>query len=173
MNNSAKNGFKSTKKEKENDINNEMKNSIKSTVQDNNNILKDSIHLNDIVINQSIKSSKNGNEISCEFIGKNYASDSYDLNDLPNNIETSFEIKNTGDTRLPKGCYLFDENNCSSLMILDNVLNSIEPGKSIYKQIKLEMYIYSKGTYQIKLSVKDPNGNFISRNKFEFNLVVE
>jgi hypothetical protein len=173
INNSIKEGFKSTKNEKENDINNGMKNSINSTVQDNNDILKGSIHLNDIVINQSIKSTKNGNEISCEFIGKNYANDSYNLNDLPNNIETAFEIKNTGDTILPKGCYLFDENNCSSLMILDNVLNSIEPGKSIYKQIKLEMYIYSKGTYQIKLSVKDPNGNFISKNKFEFNLIVE
>ena len=173
INNSIKEGFKSTKNEKENDINNGMKNSINSTVQDNNDILKGSIHLNDIVINQSIKSTKKGNEISCEFIGKNYASDSYDLNDLPNNIETTFEIKNTGDTILPKGCYLFDENNCSSLMILDNVLNSIEPGKSIYKQIKLEMYIYSKGTYQIKLSVKDPNGNFISKNQFEFNLIVE
>ena len=173
LNNSTKDVLKSTKKEIENNINNGMKNSIKSTAINNIDNLKDSIHLNDIIINQSIKSTKNGNEIICEFIGKNYVSDSYDLNDLPNNIETAFEIKNTGDIALPKGCYLFDENNCSSLMILDNVLNCIEPGKSIYKQIKLEMYIYSKGTYQIKLSVKDPNGNFISKNKFEFNLVVE
>ena len=173
LNNSTKDVLKSTKKEIENNINNGMKNSIKSTAINNIDNLKDSIHLNDIIINQSIKSTKNGNEIICEFIGKNYVSNSYDLNDLPNNIETAFEIKNTGDIALPKGCYLFDENNCSSLMILDNVLNCIEPGKSIYKQIKLEMYIYSKGTYQIKLSVKDPNGNFISKNKFEFNLVVE
>lgn len=168
--NSTEDNFKSIKKEKENEINNGMKDSIRSTTQNNND---NQINLNDIIINQSIKSTKNGNVISCEFVGKNYASDSYDLNDLPNNIETAFEIKNTGDSTLPKGCYLFDENNCSSLMILDNTLNSIEPGKSIYKQIKLEIYIYSKGTYQLKLSVKDPNGNFISKNKFEFNLVVE
>ena len=128
------------------------------------------VNLNDIIIEQSTKI---GNKVICEFIGKTFARDNYNLNDLPNNVETVLEIKNTGNNPLPKGCYLFDENNCSSLMILDNVINSIEPGKTIYKQLKFDIYIYSKGSYHVKLAVKDHNGVFISSNKFEYTLVIE
>ena len=128
------------------------------------------VNLNDIIIEQSTKM---GNKVICEFIGKTFARDNYNLNDLPNNVETVLEIKNTGNNPLPKGCYLFDENNCSSLMILDNVINSIEPGKTIYKQLKFDIYIYSKGSYHVKLAVKDHNGVFISSNKFEYTLVIE
>ena len=128
------------------------------------------VNLNDIIIEQSTKM---GNKVICEFIGKTFARDNYNLNDLPNNVETVLEIKNTGNNPLPKGCYLFDENNCSSLMILDNVINSIEPGKTIYKQLKFDIYIYSKGSYHVKLAVKDHNGDFISSNKFEYTLVIE
>ena len=128
------------------------------------------VNLNDIIIEQSTKI---GNKVICEFIGKTFARDNYNLNDLPNNVETVLEIKNTGNNPLPKGCYLFDENNCSSLMILDNVINSIEPGKTIYKQLKFDIYIYSKGSYRVKLAVKDHNGVFISSNKFEYTLVIE
>ncbi len=163
--------------------NNETKKSIKSSVKKENNSqtvddlinsFKDNnggeeIDINDIIINKSTQSGK----ISCEFIGKNYARDNYCLTDIPNNVETVLEIKNTGDSILPKGCYLYDENNCSSLMLLDNVINSIEPGKTIYKQLKFDIYIYSKGSYHVKLAVKDHNGAFISTNKFEYTLVVE
>ena len=58
-------------------------------------------------------------------------------------------------------------------MILDNVINSIDPGKSIYKQLKFDIYIYNKGSYNVKLVVKDPNGAFISSNKFEYTLIIE
>ena len=166
-----------------NNNNNETKKSIKSSVKKENNSqtvddlinsFKDNnggeeIDINDIIINKSTQSGK----ISCEFIGKNYARDNYCLTDIPNNVETVLEIKNTGDSILPKGCYLYDENNCSSLMLLDNVINSIEPGKTIYKQLKFDIYIYSKGSYHVKLAVKDHNGAFISTNKFEYTLVVE
>ena len=128
------------------------------------------VNLNDIIIEQSTKI---GNKVICEFIGKTFARDNYNLNELPNNVETVLEIKNTGNNPLPKGCYLFDENNCSSVMILDNVINSIEPGKTIYKQLKFDIYIYSKGSYHVKLAVKDHNGVFISSNKFEYTLVIE
>ena len=166
-----------------NNNNNETKKSIKSSVKKENNSqtvddlinsFKDNnggeeIDINDIIINKSTQSGK----ISCEFIGKNYARDNYCLTDIPNNVETVLEIKNTGDSILPKGCYLYDENNCRSLMLLDNVINSIEPGKTIYKQLKFDIYIYSKGSYHVKLAVKDHNGAFISTNKFEYTLVVE
>ena len=101
------------------------------------------------------------------------AKDTYNLNDLPNNVETVLEIKNTGNIALPKGCYLFDENNCAALMILDNVINSVEPGKTIYKQLKFDIYIYSKGSYNVKLVVKDPKGDYISSNKYEYSLIIE
>jgi len=163
-------------------IQNDTKTSIKSSVKKDNSMQKDNdfldsftnnngeqINLTSIKINKSTRIDR----VTCEFIGKNYARDNYNLNDLPNNVETVVEIKNTGDIALPNGCYLFDENNCSSLMILDNVINSIEPGKNVYKQLKFDIYIYNKGSYDVKLSVKDPNGNFISSNKFDYTLVVE
>lgn len=163
-------------------IQNDTKTSIKSSVKKDNSMQKDNdfldsftnnngeqINLTSIKINKSTRIDR----VTCEFIGKNYARDNYNLNDLPNNVETVVEIKNTGNIALPNGCYLFDENNCSSLMILDNVINSIEPGKNVYKQLKFDIYIYNKGSYDVKLSVKDPNGNFISSNKFDYTLVVE
>ena len=136
----------------------------------NNEIKREEINLNDI----SIKSLRIGNiKISCEFVGKNYSSMTYKLKELPNNIETSVEIKNNSIIPLPKGCYLFDENNCASLMLLDNVINCLEPGKTCYKKLKFDIYIYSKGNYNVKLSIKDPNGNYISSNKFDFSLIIE
>ena len=175
LNNEQENYNKSIKSQ-----HNETKKSIKSSLKkekssQTNDTFKNEnggkeISINDILINQS---NKFGNKVSCEFIGKTLARDNYNLNDLPNNVETVIEIKNTGNTPLPKGCYLFDENNCSSLMILDNVINTIEPGKTIYKQLKFDIYIYSKGSYHVKLAVKDPNGVFISSNKFEYTLVIE
>ena len=165
-------------------INNETKQSIKSSVrkekssQTPDNLINsfknenggNEIDINDLILNQS---NKINNKVSCEFIGKYIARDNYNLNDLPNNVEAVIEIRNTGNTLLPKGCYLYDENNCSSLMILDNVINSIEPGKTIYKQLKFDIYIYSKGSYHVKLAIKDPNGVFISSNRFEYTLVIE
>lgn len=162
--------------------NNETKKSINTSMKEeqthgflNNNSLKNEIggneiNINDIIINQSLKTN---NKLYCEFIGKCLARDNYNLNDLPNNVEAVLEIKNTGNTTLPKGCYLYDENNCSALMILDNVIDSLEPGKTLYKQLKFDIYIYSKGSYHVKLAIKDPNGVFISSNRFEFTLVVE
>ena len=111
--------------------------------------------------------------LSCEFMGKNFSSSTNKLKQLPNNVETTVEIKNTSSIPLPKGCYLYDENNCSSLMLLDNVINCLEPGKTCLKKLKFEIYIYSKGNYNVKLGVKDPNGNYISSNKFEFCLNIE
>ena len=135
-----------------------------------NEIKREEISLNDI----NIKSLKIGNiKISCEFVGKNYSSMTYKLKELPNNIETAVEIKNNSNIPLPKGCYLFDENNCGSLMLLDNVINCLEPGKTCYKKLKFDIYIYSKGSYNLKLSIKDPNGNYISSNKFDFSLIIE
>ena len=164
-------------------MHNETKKSVKSSVKRENSsqtadIISDSmrhsqmkeLNPNDINLEASNKFEKN---ISCEFIGKYLARDNYNLNDLPNNVETVLEIKNTGNVTLPKGCYLFDENNCTALMILDNVINSVEPGKTIYKQLKFDIYIYSKGSYHVKLAVKDPNGSFISSNKYEYTLVIE
>ena len=135
-----------------------------------NEIKREEINLNDI----SIKSLRIGNtKISCEFVGKNYSSMTYKLKELPNNIETSVEIKNNSIIPLPKGCYLFDENNCASLMLLDNVINCLEPGKTCYKKLKFDIYIYTKGNYNVKFSIKDPNGNYISSNKFDFSLIIE
>ena len=164
-------------------MHNETKKSVKSSVKRENSsqtadIIGDSmrhsqmqeLNPNNINLEASNKFEKN---ISCEFIGKYLARDNYNLNDLPNNVETVLEIKNTGNVTLPKGCYLFDENNCTALMILDNVINSVEPGKTIYKQLKFDIYIYSKGSYHVKLAVKDPNGSFISSNKYEYTLVIE
>ena len=164
-------------------MHNETKKSVKSSVKRENSsqtadIIGHSmrhsqmqeLNPNDINLEASNKFEKN---ISCEFIGKYLARDNYNLNDLPNNVETVLEIKNTGNVTLPKGCYLFDENNCTALMILDNVINSVEPGKTIYKQLKFDIYIYSKGSYHVKLAVKDPNGSFISSNKYEYTLVIE
>ena len=165
-------------------IQNETKKSVKSSMKKENSSqtqepieesIKHSkefneINLNDIVLGSSNKFEK---KISCEFIGKYLAKDTYNLNDLPNNVETVLEIKNTGNIALPKGCYLFDENNCAALMILDNVINSVEPGKTIYKQLKFDIYIYSKGSYNVKLVVKDPKGDYISSNKYEYSLIIE
>ena len=188
-----KNTEKNIKKLEENEINNGKNNkSIKSfkesikkengleDIPENNNInvnqsynnemKREEINLNDV----NIKSLRLGNvKISCEFIGKNYSSCTSKLKQLPNNVETTVEIKNTSSITLPKGCYLFDENNCSSLMLLDNVINCLEPGKTCLKKLKFEIYIYSKGNYNVLLSVKDPNGNYISTNKFEFSLIIE
>ena len=184
-NKSLKNNFNNeTNKSLKNNLNNETKKSIKTSIKkENSSQTQDDLissfkndkggnelDINDIIINKSFKSD---NKISCEFIGKNFARDNYNLNDLPNNVETVLEIKNTGNNALPKGCYLYDENNCSALMILDNVINSVEPGKTIYKQLKFDIYIYSKGSYHVKLAIKDPNGVFISSNKFEYTLVIE
>ena len=179
------------KDEKENEINNNLninnnkskrsfqesimkENGLENLINVNqsytNEIKREDINLNDV----SIKSLRIGNvKLSCEFVGKNYSSATYKLKELPNNIEASIEIKNNCSVTLPKGCYLFDENNCSSLMLLDNQIGFLEPGKTCYKKIKFEIYIYSKGNYDVKLGVKDPNGNYISNNKFEYSLVIE
>ena len=188
-----KNTENNIKKLEENEINNKKTNksikSFKESIKKDNG-LEDIPENNDINVNQSyskemkreeislndvnIKSLRLGNtKISCEFIGKNNSSCTSKLKQLPNNVETTVEIKNTSSVTLPKGCYLFDENNCSSLMLLDNVINCLEPGKSCLKKIKFEIYIYSKGNYNVLLSVKDPNGNYISTNKFEFSLIIE
>ena len=188
-----KNTENNIKKLEENEINNKKTNkSIKSFRESikKDNGLEDIPENNDINVNQSyskemkreeislndvnIKSLRLGNtKISCEFIGKNNSSCTSKLKQLPNNVETTVEIKNTSSVTLPKGCYLFDENNCSSLMLLDNVINCLEPGKTCLKKLKFEIYIYSKGNYNVLLSVKDPNGNYISTNKFEFSLIIE
>ena len=188
-----KNTENNIKKLEENEINNKKTNksikSFKESIKKDNG-LEDIPENNDINVNQSyskemkreeislndvnIKSLRLGNtKISCEFIGKNNSSCTSKLKQLPNNVETTVEIKNTSSVTLPKGCYLFDENNCSSLMLLDNVINCLEPGKSCLKKLKFEIYIYSKGNYNVLLSVKDPNGNYISTNKFEFSLIIE
>ena len=188
-----KNTENNSKKLEENEINNKKTNksikSFKESIKKDNG-LEDIPENNDININQSyskemkreeislndvnIKSLRLGNtKISCEFIGKNNSSCTSKLKQLPNNVETTVEIKNTSSVTLPKGCYLFDENNCSSLMLLDNVINCLEPGKTCLKKLKFEIYIYSKGNYNVLLSVKDPNGNYISTNKFEFSLIIE
>ena len=188
-----KNTENNIKKLEENEINNKKTNksikSFKESIKKDNG-LEDIPENNDININQSyskemkreeislndvnIKSLRLGNtKISCEFIGKNNSSCTSKLKQLPNNVETTVEIKNTSSVTLPKGCYLFDENNCSSLMLLDNVINCLEPGKTCLKKLKFEIYIYSKGNYNVLLSVKDPNGNYISTNKFEFSLIIE
>ena len=188
-----KNTENNIKKLEENEINNKKTNksikSFKESIKKDNG-LEDIPENNDINVNQSyskemkreeislndvnIKSLRLGNtKISCEFIGKNNSSCTSKLKQLPNNVETTVEIKNTSSVTLPKGCYLFDENNCSSLMLLDNVINCLEPGKTCLKKLKFEIYIYSKGNYNVLLSVKDPNGNYISTNKFEFSLIIE
>ena len=188
-----KNTENNSKKLEENEINNKKTNksikSFKESIKKDNG-LEDIPENNDINVNQSyskemkreeislndvnIKSLRLGNtKISCEFIGKNNSSCTSKLKQLPNNVETTVEIKNTSSVTLPKGCYLFDENNCSSLMLLDNVINCLEPGKTCLKKLKFEIYIYSKGNYNVLLSVKDPNGNYISTNKFEFSLIIE
>ena len=177
INNVTNKSIKSEKNKSKKSIKTSIKKENSSQTNDDllasfnkNNNIGEEIDINDIIINQSTKIN---NKISCEFIGKNFARESFKLNDIPNNIEVALEIKNTGNVTLPKGCYLFDENNCSSLMILDNVINSIDPGKSIYKQLKFDIYIYNKGSYNVKLVVKDPNGAFISSNKFEYTLIIE
>ena len=189
----TKNTENNIKKLEENEINNKKTNksikSFKESIKKDNG-LEDIPENNDINVNQSyskemkreeislndvnIKSLRLGNtKISCEFIGKNNSSCTSKLKQLPNNVETTVEIKNTSNVTLPKGCYLFDENNCSSLMLLDNIINCLEPGKTCLKKLKFEIYIYSKGNYNVLLSVKDPNGNYISTNKFEFSLIIE
>ena len=180
-----KNTEKNIKLENENEINNnKSKKSFKESIKKengfesninvnqsyNNELKREEINLNDV----SIKSMRLGNvRLSCEFVGKNFSSSTNKLKQLPNNVETTVEIKNTSSIPLPKGCYLYDENNCSSLMLLDNVINCLEPGKTCLKKLKFEIYIYSKGNYNVKLGVKDPNGNYISSNKFEFCLNIE
>ena len=180
-----KNTEKNLKLENENEINNnKSKKSFKESIKKengfesninvnqsyNNELKREEINLNDV----SIKSMRLGNvRLSCEFVGKNFSSSTNKLKQLPNNVETTVEIKNTSSVPLPKGCYLYDENNCSSLMLLDNVINCLEPGKTCLKKLKFEIYIYSKGNYNVKLGVKDPNGNYISSNKFEFCLNIE
>ena len=180
-----KNTEKNIKLENENEINNnKSKKSFKESIKKengfksninvnqsyNNELKREEINLNDV----SIKSMRLGNvRLSCEFVGKNFSSSTNKLKHLPNNVETTVEIKNTSSIPLPKGCYLYDENNCSSLMLLDNVINCLEPGKTCLKKLKFEIYIYSKGNYNVKLGVKDPNGNYISSNKFEFCLNIE
>ena len=180
-----KNTEKHLKLENENEINNnKSKKSFKESIKKengfesninvnqsyNNELKREEINLNDV----SIKSMRLGNvRLSCEFVGKNFSSSTNKLKQLPNNVETTVEIKNTSSIPLPKGCYLYDENNCSSLMLLDNVINCLEPGKTCLKKLKFEIYIYSKGNYNVKLGVKDPNGNYISSNKFEFCLNIE
>ena len=181
-----KNTEKNLKLENENEINNnnKSKKSFKESIKKengfesninvnqsyNNELKREEINLNDV----SIKSMRLGNvRLSCEFMGKNFSSSTNKLKQLPNNVETTVEIKNTSSIPLPKGCYLYDENNCSSLMLLDNVINCLEPGKTCLKKLKFEIYIYSKGNYNVKLGVKDPNGNYISSNKFEFCLNIE
>ena len=178
MKNTEKNKNKEEKEINDNNINNKQsKKSFKESININNvnqsynnDIKREEINLNDI----SIKSLRLGNiKFSCEFVGKNYSTLNYKLKELPNNIETTIEIKNNSNVPLPKGCYLFDENNCASLMLLDNVINCLEPGKSYSKKLKFDIYIYSKGNYNVKLSMKDPSGSFISSNKFEFCLIIE
>ena len=178
MKNTEKNKNKEEKEINDNNINNtKSKKSFKESININNvnqsynnDIKREEINLNDI----SIKSLRLGNiKFSCEFVGKNYSTLNYKLKELPNNIETTIEIKNNSNVPLPKGCYLFDENNCASLMLLDNVINCLEPGKSYCKKLKFDIYIYSKGNYNVKLSMKDPSGSFISSNKFEFCLIIE
>ena len=178
MKNTEKNKNKEENEINNNNINtNKSKKSFKESININNvnqsynnDIKREEINLNDI----SIKSLRLGNiKFSCEFIGKNYSTFNYKLKELPNNIETNIEIKNNSNVPLPKGCYLFDENNCASLMLLDNVINCLEPGKSYTKKLKFDIYIYSKGNYNVKLSMKDPSGSFISSNKFEFCLIIE
>ena len=180
-----KNTEKNLKLENENEINNnKSKKSFKESIKKengfesninvnqsyNNELKREEINLNDV----SIKSMRLGNvRLSCEFVGKNFSSSTNKLKQLPNNVGTTVEIKNTSSIPLPKGCYLYDENNCSSLMLLDNVINCLEPGKTCLKKLKFEIYIYSKGNYNVKLGVKDPNGNYISSNKFEFCLNIE
>ena len=164
-NNKSKKSFKeSIKKE------NGLENNINVNQSYNKELKREEINLNDINI-KSLRLDKV--KLSCEFIGKNSGTSTNTLKQLPNNVEAIVEIKNTSDVTLPKGCYLFDENNCSSLMLLDNVINCLEPGKTCLKKLKFEVYIYSKGNYTVKLGVKDPNGNYISTNKFEFSLIIE
>ena len=172
LNNETNKSIKSTKKSIKSSVKKENSSQTPDNLIDSfqNENGGNEIDINDLILNQS---SKLNNKLSCEFIGKNIARDNYNLNDLPNNVEAVLEIRNTGNINLPKGCYLYDENNCSALMILDNVINSIEPGKTIYKQLKFDIYIYSKGSYHVKLAVKDPNGVFISSNRFEYTLVIE
>ncbi len=45
-------------------------------------------------------------------------------------------------------------------MLLDNVINCLKPGKTFYKKLKFDIYIYSKGNYNVRLGIKDPNGNY-------------
>jgi len=172
LNNETNKSIKSTKKSIKSSVKKENSSQTPDNLIDSfqNENGGNEIDINDLILNQS---SKLNNKLSCEFIGKNIARDNYNLNDLPNNVEAVLEIRNTGNINLPKGCYLYDENNCSALMILDNVINSIEPGKTIYKQLKFDIYIYSKGSYHVKLAVTDPNGVFISSNRFEYTLVIE
>ncbi len=110
---------------------------------------------------------------SCEFVGKTNASEKYTLNDLPCNIEISLEIKNTGENDLPEKCYLFDESNCQTLLITDSSIDTISSGSTSFKKFSFDTYIYSKGSYQLRLVVKDPAGNIISTNKYEYSLEVE
>ena len=172
LNNETNKSIKSTKKSIKSSVKKENSSQTPDNLIDSfqNENGGNEIDINDLILNQS---SKLNNKLSCEFIGKKIEKDNYNLNDLPNNVEAVLEIRNTGNINLPKGCYLYDENNCSALMILDNVINSIEPGKTIYKQLKFDIYIYSKGSYHVKLAVKDPNGVFISSNRFEYTLVIE
>lgn len=140
--------------------------SHKSTIKEENDELIES--------KKSIHSKKNESiRMSCEFTGNNYRKEDYKLSDLPNNLEIAVEIKNTGNCDLPEGCYLFDENNCGGLMIADNNIQNIEVGKSVYRQIKLDSYIYSKGSYNLKLAVKNNKGSIISTNSYEYSIIVE
>lgn len=166
---SKNNKFEQSKKSVKNEDNQifgeKLSNSLKNvTKNDKINIEENKIYS---------KSMKTNSKLSCEFVGNNSETNNYSLNKLPNNIEINLEIKNNGENPLPKGCYLYDENNCRALMILDNYLNGIEPGKTITKKLKLDLYVYNKGSYHGKLSIKDPNGNYISSNKFEYNLNIE
>ena len=141
--------------------------SHKSTIKEENN--------EDFSISNSFKNSKNNvtKKISCEFIGKNYGTQNYTLSNLPNTIEVPIEIRNTGNDDLPGGCYLFDENNCGSLMIIESNIDGLEVGKSLYRQLKFDTYIYSKGSYNLKLVVKNNKGVVISSNAVEFSLIVD
>ena len=141
--------------------------SHKSTIKEENND-------EEFSVKSSFNDLKNGTKkISCEFVGKNYGRQNYTLSNLPNTLEVPVEIKNTGNDDLPEGCYLNDENNCGSLMIIDSNINSITVGKSLFKQLKFDTYIYSKGSYNLKLVVKNNKGNIISTNAVEFSLIVE
>ena len=160
LNNKSKKSFKESLLKKDLNINQSY----------NKELNHEDINLNNI----SIKSLNFHNlKNSCEFIGKINVVNNFKLKELPNNIETEIEFKNHSNFILPKGCYLYDENNCSSLMLMDNVINCLEPGKSTIKKIKFELYIYSKGDYNVKLAIKDPYGNYISNNKFDFSLIIE